>query len=79
MFEQQRFCGFRVAPTVQNHERDPMVKVKHPENVGVLVLYRLNVTTTMSIYLVTQLLEIYNKNFLITSFQTFSIWVYTGS
>ena len=56
-----------------------MVNVKHPENVGVLALYRLNVTTTMSIYLVTQLLEIYYKNFLITSFQTFSIWVYTGS
>ena len=57
-----------MAPTVQNHERDPMVKVKHPENVGVLVLYRLNSIFIASIYLVTQLLEINYKNFLMTDF-----------
>ena len=56
-----------------------MIKVKHPENVGVLDLYRLNSIFIASIYLVTQLLEINYKNFLMINFQPFSIWVYTGS
>ena len=37
-------------------------------NVGVLDLYRVSVIITMSIYLVTQLLEIYYKNFLMTDY-----------
>lgn len=68
-----------MAPTVQNYEREPMVKVKHVENVGPPDLYRLKVIPGVSIYLVTQLFEKVDKNFWITSFQTFPIWVYTGS
>ena len=56
-----------------------MVKAKNFENVEPPNLYRLNIIPTASIYLVTQLLEIYYKNILMTSFQPFSIWVYTGS
>ena len=44
-----------------------MVKVKHLKYVGVLDLYRLNVIAAIYIYLVTQLLEISYKNFLMTS------------
>jgi hypothetical protein len=57
-----------MAPTVQAYERERMVKVKHLKYVGVLDLYRLNVITTIYIYLVTQLLKIYYKNFLMTKF-----------
>jgi hypothetical protein len=42
------------------------------ENVELLDLYRLNIIPGASLYLVTQLLENVDKNFLITSFQTFS-------
>ena len=61
-----------LALMVRNHKCEPLIKVKHLKNVGVLDLYRLNVITTMSIYLVTQLLEIYYKNILITEFLTIS-------
>ena len=57
-----------MAPTVQKYKWKPLIKVKHLENVGVLDLYRLNVITAISIYLVTQLLKISNKNILLISF-----------
>ena len=45
-----------------------MVKVKNLENVEPPDLYRLNIISTASIYLVTQLLKIDHKNFLMTDF-----------
>jgi hypothetical protein len=57
-----------VAPRVQNREYAPLIRVKHLENVGVLDLYRLNIIPGASIYFVTQLLIINNKNILLTNF-----------
>ena len=42
-----------MAPTVQKYKCEPLIKVKHLENVGVLDLYRVGVIITIFIYLVT--------------------------
>ena len=62
LFNSWSFSRFCCPPIVQNYEREPMVKVKHVENVGPPDLYRLKVIPGVSIYLVTQLLENVDKN-----------------
>ncbi len=37
-----------MAPIVQNYEREPSIKVKHLENVGVSDLYRLGVIPSVA-------------------------------